>query len=84
MDKTIEIIVVAMVALVTGLVILYLANGQADGFGTFADNQQQNAQCDYYEERISRTCQSNTDQIESFEDEAPDECILDAEPRSCS
>lgn len=50
MDKTVEIVVVAMVALVTGVVILYLATGQAEGFGSFADNQQQNAQCDYWEQ----------------------------------
>lgn len=60
-----------MVALVTGVVILYLATGQAEGFGGWADGQQQGAQCSYYEERISRSCE---DQAESLRAEAPEQC----------
>ncbi|MFT4892303.1 MAG: hypothetical protein ACI8Z7_000070 [Candidatus Nanohaloarchaea archaeon] len=71
MDKTIEVIVVAMVALVTGIAMLYLATGQAEGFGGFADSQQQGAQCSYYEERISRSC---PEEAESLESQAPEEC----------
>jgi hypothetical protein len=71
MDKTVEIVVVAMVALVTGVAILYLATGQAEGFDGFADGQQQSAQCEYYEERISRSC---PEEAESLRSEAPDEC----------
>jgi hypothetical protein len=80
MDKTVEIVVVAMVALVTGLAILYLATGQAEGFGGFADGQQESAQCNYYEERISRAC---PDEADSLEEQAPEECTIEATPKNC-
>jgi hypothetical protein len=73
LDKTIEVVVVAMVALVAGVAMLYLATGQAEGFEGFADNQRQSAECNYYEERISRSCQSEADSLRS---QAPEECDL--------
>ena len=45
MDKTIEIVVVAMVVLVAATVVLFLFQDQTDGFGNFLDNQQSGAQC---------------------------------------
>lgn len=82
MDKTVEIVVVAMVALVTGLAVLYLATGQAEGFGGFADDRTQSAQCDYFEERISRACQG--EEADSLREEAPEDCTIEATPRDCS
>lgn len=81
MDKTVEVIVVAMVTLVAGLIGLYLASGQADGFGSFADSQQKNAECSYYEERLSRACQG--EEADSIRQNAPEECELDSRPREC-
>jgi hypothetical protein len=71
LDKTIEVVVVAMVALVAGVAMLYLATGQAEGFEGFADNQRQSAECNYYEERISRSCPEEAD---SLRNQAPEEC----------
>ncbi|MFQ3275582.1 MAG: hypothetical protein ACI9LV_000048 [Candidatus Nanohaloarchaea archaeon] len=81
MDKTVEIVVVAMVALVTGVAILYLATGQAEGFDGFADGQQQSAECSYYEERISRACKG--EEVNSLKEEAPEECEIQATGREC-
>lgn len=50
MDKTIEIMVVAMVALSTGVVILFLTSGQTDGFTSFVDNRQQDTKCTYWKQ----------------------------------
>lgn len=83
MDKTIEIIVVAMVALVTGLAVLYLATGEAEGFGNFADQRATDAQCSYYEEKISRSCQ---DKKQSLIDQAPEKCkdeLQSVQPDAC-
>ncbi|MFB6209806.1 MAG: hypothetical protein ABEJ56_06765 [Candidatus Nanohaloarchaea archaeon] len=43
MDKTIEIVVVAMIALVTALIVLFLVQGQTDSFGNFLDETKSNA-----------------------------------------
>jgi type II secretory pathway pseudopilin PulG len=45
MDKTIEIVVVAMVVLVAATVVLFLFQDQTDSFGSFLDSQQNGAQC---------------------------------------
>lgn len=46
MDKTIELVVVAMVILVAATILLFLVQDRTDSFGGFLDNQQSSAQCD--------------------------------------
>jgi len=70
MDKTIEIMVVAMVALATGAVILFLASGQAEGFGLFADERQQDAQCTYWQQ----TCDDREQKPDYCGESVPSYC----------
>lgn len=48
MDKTIEIILVAVVAIVTASILLFLMQGEADSFGDFLDSQSSDAKCDLW------------------------------------
>jgi hypothetical protein len=44
-DKTLEIILVAVVLVVAAVILVGLLQGQAGGFGSFADNQTSSASC---------------------------------------
>jgi hypothetical protein len=45
MDKTLEIVLVAVVLVVAAVIVVGLLQGQAGGFGSFADNQTDTASC---------------------------------------
>ncbi len=45
MDKTLEIILVAVVLVVAAVILVGLLQGQAGSFGKFADNQTSTASC---------------------------------------
>jgi hypothetical protein len=45
MDKTLEIVLVAVVLVVAAVIVVGLLQGQAGGFGSFADNQTNTASC---------------------------------------
>lgn len=60
MDKTIEIVVVAMVVLVAATVVLFLFQDQTDSFGSFLDSQQSGAQCQLL--KTQGKCQKFNDQ----------------------
>lgn len=53
MDKTIEIIVVAMVAIATAVGLMFMVRGQSDSFLNFADGETSSAKCDLWEETDS-------------------------------
>jgi uncharacterized protein YxeA len=44
MDKTIEIIVVAMVAITAAMILVFMVQSESDGFLDFVDEQTSNAQ----------------------------------------
>ncbi|MBY6293959.1 hypothetical protein GLU60_01065 [Nanohaloarchaea archaeon H01] len=48
MDKTIQLVVVAMVAISAALIILFLMQGQTDSFSGFLDSEQSNAKCELW------------------------------------
>lgn len=50
MDKTVEIIVVAMVALAAAMILIFMVRGQSDGFLDFANSQTSSAECDILSE----------------------------------
>lgn len=50
MDKTIEIIVVAMVAIATAVGLLFMVRGESNSFLNFAGDQQSTAKCDLWRE----------------------------------
>jgi len=56
MDKTIEIVVVAMVILLAATVLLFLFQDRADSFGGFLSDQQENAECKVLETRLKNSC----------------------------
>ena len=49
MDKVIEIMLVAVVLLITAVVALTLLNSEAEGFSTFISGETDSAKCDLWE-----------------------------------
>lgn len=45
MDKTVEIVMVVMVALATAAILLFLLQGRAGGFSSFLDDESQSGKC---------------------------------------
>ena len=48
MDKTIEVIVVAMVAIATAAALIFMVQGQSDGFLDFTQGETSSAKCDLW------------------------------------
>lgn len=48
MDKTIEIVVVAMVAISLAVGLIFMVRGQSDSFLNFAQGEQSTAKCDLW------------------------------------
>lgn len=55
MDKTIEIVVVAMVALLVAAILLFLVQDRATNFGNFLDSQESGAQCQLWKTQYENT-----------------------------
>ncbi|MFB6241984.1 MAG: hypothetical protein ABEJ36_04230 [Candidatus Nanosalina sp.] len=56
MDKTLEVILVAVVLVVAAVIVVGLLQGRAGTFGTFADNQTSSANCGLAESQLSLDC----------------------------
>lgn len=54
MDKTIEIVVVAMVTLLVAVIVLFLVQDRSTSFSNFLGGQQNNAECTMLESRYDR------------------------------
>ncbi|MBC5792999.1 MAG: hypothetical protein H8Z69_03055 [Nanohaloarchaea archaeon] len=65
MDKTIELVLVAMVTLITALVIVYMVQGEASGFGDFLDGQESTAECDLAKEKVNNCLVDEVPDVES-------------------
>lgn len=59
MDKTIEVVVVAMVVLVTAVTIVFMVRGQADSFSGFSDGQTMSSKCQLWAQRDSTKYEDN-------------------------
>jgi len=68
-DKTIEIVVVAMVALIVATIMLFLVQDRTENFSGFLDNQQSNAQCELWKTQYKNSGCNNPDLESSIEDE---------------
>ena len=55
MDKTIEIIVVVMIALLVASILIFLVQDRTGNFGDFLDGQQDSAQCELWKTQYQRT-----------------------------
>lgn len=56
MDKTIEVVIVAMVVLITATILLYLVQDSSESFGGFLDSQQNEAQCGLSKTQYRQAC----------------------------
>ncbi|MFB6100342.1 MAG: hypothetical protein ABEK16_03640 [Candidatus Nanohalobium sp.] len=45
MDKTIQLVVVAMIAIIAAMVLAFMLQSETDSFSTFLGNQQEDASC---------------------------------------
>ncbi len=64
MDKTIELVLVAMVTLITALVIVYMVQGEASGFGDFLDSQSGDAECQLAKEKVNNCLVEEVPQVD--------------------
>jgi len=70
-DKTIEIVVVAMVALMVATIVLFLVQDRTDSFGDFLGDQQDSAQCSLLKTRYDRAAgNENPDEYTEINSEA--------------
>lgn len=56
MDKTIEVVIVAMVVLIAATIVLFLVQDQTSSFDGFLNNQQDNAQCGLSKTQYRQAC----------------------------
>ncbi|WP_414837889.1 hypothetical protein ACK3SF_00585 [Candidatus Nanosalina sp. VS9-1] len=54
MDKTLEIIMVAMTLVVAAVVVISMLQGESGDFGEFSDGQQESSQCGLEELKYER------------------------------
>jgi hypothetical protein len=80
MDKTMEVVVVAMIALASGVILLFMTQGQSDSFEGFLEGQNQQANCNVIKSQARLAC-PNKAQVENKLGEASQACNL---PTSCS
>ena len=80
MDKTIEIVVVALVALMVATILLFLVQDRSSNFGEFLGNQQDGAQGDLWEAQgkclNANQCEdwTKTECLEASQDSNPQVC----------
>lgn len=80
MDKTIEVILVATVVLVTALAVLFIFQGRAFGFDSFLDNQSQGAECGLLKTQYQQACSCSESPPET---DKASEIKSDARSKSC-
>jgi hypothetical protein len=85
MDKTIEVIVVFMIALVTAIIVLFLVQGEREGFGNFLDSQTESAECQvkYNEYRQQTVCEEGDIQPQGGSGGIEPESLVDMEDLDC-
>jgi len=71
MDKTIEIVIVAMAILITATIVLFLVQDKTESFGGFLDNQKSGAQCKIWESK---------GECSSHMNECPEVCGTNSRP----
>lgn len=69
MDKTIEIVLVAVVAIVTASILLFMMQNRADSFGGFLDDQSQGAKCDLWKTQAKNQLCEGGEKTGSLSDE---------------
>jgi len=79
MDKTVEIMLVAVVSIIVALIAVSLVQGQATGFNDFTGGQTEGAECSVWQTRIDN-CEATTSNVPSDVSEA---CSLNSQPSSC-
>jgi hypothetical protein len=75
MDKTIEIVIVATVVIMTALAVMFMVSGQAGDFGQWTNDREDQASCSLQKTQFENACsQGNTDRISEIKSEAIDSC----------
>lgn len=60
MDKTLEIVMVAVALVVAVVIVTGILQGRAGTFGTFADNQTSSSGCSIDTSKLSRYCNGDS------------------------
>jgi hypothetical protein len=64
MDKTIEIVVVAMVAIIVASILMFLVQGRATSFDSVLGDQEEGAQCEFWK---AKSDTMDSVQVDDFE-----------------
>lgn len=68
MDKTIQLVVVAMVAIIAALVLSFMLQDQTGGFGEFLDSQRSDANCSTIQTQVQNGMISEDEFSDKTED----------------
>ncbi len=81
MDKTIWLIMVAVVAVVVAVFVLFMVQGQTNSFTEFISGESETAQCDLWKSRINNCEAVQSDAPQDLQDS--DSCTLPSQPAEC-
>ena len=86
MDKTIEIVIVATVVIMTALAVMFMVSGQAGDFGDWTNNGEDQASCSLQKTQFENACSQGDDQkaIEIRSDASSNDCGWTDEISSCA
>ena len=62
MDKTIEIVIIATVVIMTALSVMFMVSGQAGDFGDWTNDTQKGASCSLLQTQFENACIQGNDQ----------------------
>lgn len=83
MDKTIEIVMVVTVLLMTAVAIMFMVSDRAGNFGQWANDTQQGASCDLYQTNYELACNCDAENGQ-YETQEAAEAYSKAESESCT
>lgn len=85
MDKTIEIVIIATVVIMTALSVMFMVSGQAGDFGQWTNNTQTDASCSLLQTQFENACsQGDGQKAQNIASEASDSCEWAEGPISCA
>ena len=85
MDKTIEIVIVATVVIMTALAVMFMVSGQAGDFGQWINDREDQASCSLLQTQFENACsQGDGQKAQNIASEESDSCEWAEGPISCA
>lgn len=82
MDKTLQLIVIAAIVLMTAGIMMFLVEDRSSGLGGFLDDRKQDANCQIQQTQFDQACNCSADPAEPTP--KADSIFSNAESNGCS